>query len=131
MTKNVNSLVPKEVAALVEEGVKLLPPSSRLEIEKKAARFLVLKAALADAIWTLESKALEATSVVKADYIRALDEAQVKTIAEKQLRADADPDYLQNKELLGECKIALDWLQTYADIFNNAHIFYRQQMKQE
>jgi hypothetical protein len=131
MTKNETPFLPKEIITLVEEGVRLLPPSSRLDIEKKAARFLVLKAGIADAIWALESKTLEATSVVKADYIRALDEVDVKTIAEKQLRADADSDYLDNKKTLGECKIALDWLQTYADIFNNAHIFYRQQMKQE
>lgn len=129
------SLISTEMEKLIEEGVALLPPSSKtrnpFDIEQKAARFLVLKAHVADSIWELERLALESASLEKADYVRAMDEVDVKTIAEKQVRAAADPDYLEKKKQLGEVKVALDWLNTYLDIFSNAHIFYRQQMRQD
>ena len=129
------TLITAEFRQLIQEGVEMLPPSSKarnsFEIERKAAKFLVLKAQIADVIWDLERKALEANALEKVDYARAMDEIDVKTIAEKQLRASADPDYLQKKKDVSELKVALDWLSTYDVIFTNAHIFYRQQMKQE
>ena len=128
-------LITADLKQLIQEGVEMLPPSSKarnsFEIERKAARFLVLKAQIADAVWALERKSLEANAVEKADYARAMDEIDVKTIAEKQLRAAADPDYIQKKKEVAELKVALEWLGTYDVIFTNAHIFYRQQMKQE
>lgn len=128
-------LITAELKQLIQEGVEMLPPSSKarnsFEIEKKAARFLVLKAQIADATWALERTSLEANAVEKADLARALDDADVKTIAEKQLRAQADPEYIKRKKEVAECKVALEWLSTYDSIFTNAHIFYRQQMKQE
>ena len=129
------TLITAEFRQLIQEGVEMLPPSSKarnsFEIERKAAKFLVLKAQIADVIWDLERKALEANALEKVDYARAMDEIDVKTIAEKQLRASADPDYLQKKKDVSELKVALDWLNTYDVIFTNAHIFYRQQMKQD
>ena len=129
------TLITAEFRQLIQEGVEMLPPSSKarnsFEIERKAAKFLVLKAQIADVIWDLERKALEANALEKVDYARAMDEIDVKTIAEKQLRASADPGYLQKKKNVSELKVALDWLNTYDVIFTNAHIFYRQQMKQD
>lgn len=128
-------LITAELRQLIEEGVSQLPPSSKarnsFEIERKAAKFLVLKAQIADAVWALERKSLEANAIEKVELTRAMDDVDVKTIAEKQLRAAADPVYLAKKQELGEIKVALDWLHNYDVIFTNAHIFYRQQMKQE
>lgn len=128
-------LITAELRQLIEEGVSQLPPSSKarnsFEIERKAAKFLVLKAQIADVVWALERKYLEASAVEKADFARAMDDIDVKTVSEKQLRASADAGYLEKKKEASEYKVALEWLNTYDIIFTNAHIFYRQQMKQE
>jgi len=125
-------MLSKNAQAVIEQGNSLLPAkrvTDPFDLQEKSATLLLITAKLAMERRILEGLLLRAVSVEKATYAQSFDSIAVKTVGEKQLKTDAHVDVLKTKEETGDIKADVAYLTTMIDIFKNAHLLYRQNLK--
>jgi hypothetical protein len=119
---------------VIDQGQELLPAKrscSSYDLQEKAATLLLITAKLAQERRVLEGLLLRASSVEKATFAQKFSASTVKTVSEKQLQTEADTDVLQRHEETGDIKRDISYVSAMVDIFTNAHIMYRNIMKEE
>jgi hypothetical protein len=127
-------MLSENARKVIEKGNDLLPSKSGAsvhELQEKAATFLLTVAKLAQERRILEQALLKAQSIEKATYAQMFFQATAKTVAEKGTMTDADPNVLKTVEDVGNLKSAITYVVTSIDIFKNAHLLYRQSLRQE
>lgn len=127
-------MLSKNAESVIEKGNELLPSKPGVppqELFDKSATFLLTVAKLAHERRTLDQALLKAQSVEKATYAKALFRAEAKTVKEKEVLADADSAVIQSTEEVAELKSDITYVATCIDIFKNAHLLYRQSLRQE
>ena len=109
----------EEVQALVNEHIQLIAFSkdSYKEALERATKFLVISAIVAE---------FKREMLRDAFYAKALSEAEGKNVTEKKAMVPLNPDYAKQVEVCGELEASIGWSRTMIDIFNNAHVTYRQ-----
>lgn len=125
--EQIKKLIDKYVKMLPIEG-KFLPPT---EAEKRASDFLVACAHVTNHRHDLGNTKIEAVSLERAVYGAVVSNADSKKVTEQRIMAEADKDYQTARENLEQVDNDMTYLKTYYEIFNNAHIFYRQMAKGE
>lgn len=127
-------MLSKNAASVIEKANEMLPSlpgASLLDLQEKASQFLLTVAKLAQERRTLEQALLKAQSIEKATYAHVLFKTEAKTVKEKEIIADADPNVLQANEASGELKSDITYVATCIDIFKNGHLLYRQSLRSE
>lgn len=115
----------------VDETVDLIPmdnlPAS--EIRSRAGRFLVACAILVNRHREVEEACAKAETLENTYLSQAIQLSQGKNITEKKSDAQANPHYTSAKEAREILDAERHWVKSYVDIFNNAHLFFRQALK--
>lgn len=100
------------------------------EAPERASAFLIMVAILADEKRKTEQDKAKLTTIVAGSYSNALNTAEGKGVTEKKIAAEANDEYNECREALEDCESKISWLRTYIEIFNNAHITYRNLSKE-
>lgn len=116
----------------ISEGLELIKYTKRSlqEAPERTTQFLITVAVLADAKRAAEEDKAKLSTLVNATYAQAMGRSNAKQVTEKKAEAENDSSYSDTRESLEQCESKISWLRTYIDIFNNAHITYRQFSKE-
>ena len=126
MNENLRNFI-NETQTLLPVGKSISLP----EAEKRAGQFLYALAYITDERFNLGDAKIKALSVQSAVYAEVLAAGEAKTITENKIAAEANPAYIGAREELEIVENQLTFLKAYYEIFNNAHIFYRNMAKGE
>lgn len=123
-----------EMTDYIQKYTALLPRQSFIsqdEAEKKAGEFLCAQAKITEWKHLLTSEKIKLLSLQTATYATEMSKGTAKTVTENKLTAEASVDYVKAREELEQVENDLSYLRSFYDIFNNAHIFYRNLAKGE
>ena len=118
---------------MIEEYAKLLPVGtsiSYVEAERRAGEFLVAMAKVTDLKHIFSKEKIAQLSLQTATYANEMSKGTSKTVTENKLNAEASEAYTLAREALEEIENDIAYLKTYYEIFNNAHIFFRNLSKE-
>lgn len=118
----------------IEQYAKLLPVGTSIsftEAERRAGEFLAAQATLTDWRHMLSSERIKLTSLQTAIFAQEMAKGVAKTVTENKLNAESSPEYIKAREELEQVENDISFLKAYYDIFQNAHIFYRNMAKGE
>jgi len=101
------------------------------EASKRAAKFLAAHAVLNEYKRQYKQEQIKATSLERAVYAQGMANDTAKNVTEKKAFAEASGSYIEARENLEAIQAELSYLQTYMDIFQNAHVFYRKLSNEE
>lgn len=120
-----------EVQALVDEHIQLIAFSknSYKEAMDRATKFLVIAAIVAEFKRDQREKLTKREALRDAFYSKAIQESEGKNITEKKSQVALNKDYSEHAEVCGVLEANISWCSTMIDIFNNAHVTYRQLAK--
>lgn len=116
----------------IAEHVELIKfsGSALREASDRASKFLIMIAILADQKRECEEDKAKLTTLVSATFHNALGKSGGKGVTEKKLEAETDTEYTTFREALEQCEAKISWIRTYIDVFNNAHLTYRQMARE-
>lgn len=122
-------MISATIIELIEKGNDMLPFSPSDDCRKKASKFLAIWSAINEERFQIDLTLIQLSSIEKATFAKVFANSFYKTVQEKNIHTEADPEYLEAKEKVAEAKNAILYLVTQAELFKNAHLFYRQQLK--
>lgn len=124
-------MTDEQLQAKISECLELIKYSSKslTEAPDRATKFLIMQAFLVDAKRAAEEDRVKLTTLSEMTYSQAIGKAN-GGITERKLEADRDEEYQGAREALGDCEAKISWLRGYIDVMNNAHIVYRNLMKE-
>jgi hypothetical protein len=96
------------------------------ESRQRAAKFLIMQSILNDHLKLLEDVKVRASTAEKATYAQVLLGYAGKKVTEVKILAQGDPNYAQTRESVELIDSEINWTKKHFDIFNNAHIMFRQ-----
>lgn len=116
----------------VKEGLELIKYSTRAmnEAPDRSTQFLIMVALLTDERRSCEEDKSKLDTLVAASYAQAMGRSVLKGVTEKKIEAEQDTSYTDIREAQENCAAKMTWIKTYIEIFNNAHITYRQFSKE-
>ena len=122
----------QQLRAKIDEGLELIKYTKRSlsEAPERATQFLIIVAILADAKREVEEDKAKLDTLVSTSYAQAFGKSSAKQVTEKKAEAENDETYSGMREWLEQCQSKISWLKTYIEVFNNAHITYRQFSKE-
>ncbi len=123
----------EELKEFISQNVDLIAYSkdSYKESVERATRFLMVIAVLAEHRMELERKRAKLTTLREVEYSRSIAVAEGKNVTEKKVSAEANPQYSGAREAVEELEGELSWAKTMVDVFNCAHVTYRQMAKEQ
>lgn len=123
-----------EIKFQIANWVKLLPTGRSVtqeEAEYRSSEFLIASACLAGWRHNLTDNRIKFSSVQAAIYASELYKCSGKTITENKITVEASETYAKAREDFEYTENDINYVKMFYDIFNNAHIFYRNLAKQE
>lgn len=126
--------VRDEINEVVDQYVELLPTeglSNQIGAENKASRFLLAIAKLAALRDQLLNNKIQADSLKTVSYAEAINGAVGTNAPTKTANAEANSDFLTVEGAAKRIDNDLAYLKTMMEVFNNAHLLYRNLMKGE
>ena len=117
---------------LVEQYTPLLALNGSIstsESEKRASIFLHAMAQIINAKHELNEEKIKISSVHTATYAEQLSKGTKKTMTENKTEAEASVPFINSREALERIENDIAFLKAYYDVFNNAHVLYRQLAK--
>lgn len=122
----------KTLRAKIQEHLDLIKYDAKglREAPERATAFLVMVAILADEKRSCEEDKAKLTTLSSTTYAQAMGRSNSKQVTEKKAEAEMDEVYTAMREGLEQCEAKISWLRTYIDVFNHAHITYRQFSKE-
>jgi transposase len=121
-----------EMKEFIEKYRRLLPIGNSIstsEAEKRAAMFLEAMATVADWKHEFTKTRIQQLSTQTATYASELSKGTAKTVTENKTTAEASDEYTSAREALEGTENDISYLKTYYEVFQNAHILYRQLSK--
>lgn len=117
-----------QLETMVHQHLDLIEitPAAIAESRARAAKFLIMQAVLNDHMKLLEDVKVKASTVEKATYAQVLMSFGEKKVTESKVLAQGDPNYALTRESVEMIDSELNWTKKHYDIFNNAHIMFRQ-----
>ena len=122
----------EELKELIDEHIDLilLDAKALKEAQDRATRFLVVVSVLSNYRLDLEKKKTKLITLREAHFSQALGRSEAKNVTEKKMEAESDPKYTGQREAVEEIDSEISWVKCHIEIFNNAHITYRQLSKE-
>lgn len=97
-----------------------------IDARNRAAKFLVVQSHLSNHLKLLDDVKVKISTIEKATYAQALMKQSGKNVTENKIHAEADPDYANARESLELVSAEVNWTKRHYDIFENAHVMFRQ-----
>ena len=101
------------------------------EAERRASLFLEVNATITTWRHLLTEHKIKLQSVQTAVYAEQLSKGTAKTVTENKTIAESSAEYTSAREDFEYVENDLAYLKAYAEIFLNAHIFYRAMMRHD
>lgn len=123
-----------DIKVYIEKYQKLLPLNNSIsftDAEKRASMFLDIMATITEYRHALSEGKIKSLSVQNAVYATELAKCTGKTVTENKIAVEASEEYTAAREEFEMTENDLNYLKAYYEIFNNAHIFYRNMAKGE
>lgn len=124
----------KEVKERLNKYQGILPVGScfsMTESERRAGDFLEAMGYVTNIRHDFGKEKIRLLSIQTATYAQELSKGTAKTVTENKTTAEASESYKKAREDLENIENDLSFLKAFADIFENAHVFYRQKAKGE
>lgn len=118
----------------IEPYEKLLPVAksiSQPEAERRAGEFLSIMAQITEWRHILSENKIGELTTQTAVFAEQLSLGTAKTVTENKLTAESSKVYSDAREAFERTENDLTYLKAYYEIFNNAHVFYRNMAKGE
>jgi L-2-hydroxyglutarate oxidase LhgO len=122
----------KQFKEFIDKYTALLPVGKSLsptEAEFRAGEFLVAMAQITDWRHILSEQKVKCVTTQTAVYAEEMSKGTAKTVTENKMTAEASKAYTTAREDLEYLENDIAYLKAYFDIFNNAHVFYRNSAK--
>jgi hypothetical protein len=123
--KNIDEFLEPYLAKLPMEGV-----ISDIEAAKRSSEFLNASAHLTAYKLELMNNEIESSSVEDAAFASAINEQEGGDAKKREANAKANPLYMGAKKDHALKKAQVRTIDSYINIFTNAHIFYRRLVKE-
>jgi hypothetical protein len=122
----------EELERIVNEALDLVEINAAAiaQSRERSAKFLVLQALLSSHLKVLQDVKVKASTEEKATYAQSILRAGGKNVTENKIVAEADPQYSKTREAMELIDSEINWTKQHFDIFNNAHIMFRQYSKE-
>lgn len=123
-----------EMKEFIEKYTELLPVGTSLsytEYERRAGLFLEAIAGITNLKHLFTADKIRLLSTQTAIYAQQMSKGTAKTVTENKLAAEASEEYTRAREDLEQIDNDINYLKAYYDIFQNAHVFYRNLAKGE
>jgi hypothetical protein len=117
----------------IEKYAEMLPMNKSIsftDAEKRAACFLTIMAKIVNWKHLLTNDKIRLLSIQTATFAQEMSKGTAKTVTENKLTAEASTDYTKAREDLEGIENDISYLKAYLDLYNNAHVFYRQVSKE-
>jgi hypothetical protein len=127
-------MLSEEVRSVIETGLKIVGRDkgvSQFEAEERASSLLIIAAELYKQKYNLENKLIKSSSIQRVSFSKSIHEAEGKNVTEKKVKAESDPTYIKDREESEELENDVSYLKAIIEIFQNAHIMWRQIAKNE
>jgi len=117
-----------DINKTIDDGIKLitLTDQSLSNATEICTKFLVTVAVLSTYRKSCEREKTKLQTLVDAVYQEIMNTKEGKTITEKKTKVLADKGYAEYREALENCESEITWVKKHIDIFENAHLTYRQ-----
>lgn len=119
------------IEQLVNETVDLITVTNQslADARPRASRFLVVNSILASFLRELEEDLPKCETLEGAQYANAINLVAGKNITEKKAQVELVPDYTDAREQKQKLEALREWVKNHMKIFENAHVLYRQFLK--
>lgn len=107
-----------------------ITPAAIVDSKSRSAKFLVIQALLSNHLKALQDAKVKVSTSEKATYAQAILGASGKNVTENKIMAEANPRYAEQREAMEMIDSEVNWTKQHFDIFNNAHIMFRQYSKE-
>lgn len=123
----------EQIQDLVNKHIDLVEVTSYAvaESRERAAKFLVIQAHLANHLKLLDDLKVKSETLKSANYAQALMSQSGKNVTENKINAEADPIYADARETVEMIESEHNWTKRHLDIFDNAHVMFRQIAQQQ
>jgi hypothetical protein len=124
----------KEIKEFIVKYSELLPVGKSVsftEAERRAGEFLSAQASITEYRHVLNEEKIRLLTAQTATFAEEMSKGTSKTVTENKMHAEASASYIAAREELERLENDLSYLKAYYDIFQNAHVFYRQMAKGE
>lgn len=124
----------KEIKDQLEKYNALLPVGkglSQVEAERRSGEFLVAMSYLTDLKHTFADDKIRNLSNQNAVYATELSKCTAKTVTENKVTVEASETYCKAREAFEFSENDISYLKACYEIYQNAHVFYRQLAKGE
>lgn len=121
-----------EIKEHLSQYEKLLPVGKSLsfpEAERRAGEFLSAMASITNYRHIFSEERIKFTTIQSVVYAEELSEGTAKTVTENKVTVEASPAYTEARESLERIENDINYLKAFYEVFNNAHIFYRNMAK--
>ena len=121
-----------ELREKIAQHIELIKHSRQgmKEAAERCTSFLVMCAIINDEKRECEDERAKLITMETASYAQAVGRSLAKQVTEKKIEAEQDTNYTLIREAKESCDSKVSWLRYYLTIFENAHITYRQLMKE-
>lgn len=123
-----------EIKSYLQDQAALLPVNrsiSSVESERRAGVFLEVCAKIIDWRHLLSEGKIESVTMNAVVYAEQLSLCTGRTITENKVTVEANPKYTSVREELESVENDVSYLKAMLDVFTAAHVFYRQQAKEQ
>jgi hypothetical protein len=118
--ENIEEFVWSYVSKLAPESV-----ISKSEANKRASEFLYAAAIISCEKKRISDELISVESANRVIYASTFARQSDKNVTEKKLKAEADPEFIEVREMLETLENNINYLKTQEKVFENAHVFYR------
>lgn len=120
-----------QIKALVDDHVELIAVGNAgfRNAFEKATKFLIVVAILSEYKMELEKRKSKVSTLRDAFYAHAIINSDGKNAPEKKAQAESNKEYTDQRERTEELDSEIYWVRSTIEIFNNAHVLYRQMAK--
>jgi S-adenosylhomocysteine hydrolase len=129
MSEDARSFIPDDVKSFIEKMTELISVSRSLdqyEKEERASLFLAARADIEGFLFNLNNAMAEVSTLTDACFSKAIFSSEGTSITEKKYAANKTENYIVAKQKLLTLEADIHYLKSIADIFQNAHVMWRQ-----
>jgi hypothetical protein len=123
-----------DMKAMLSRYNELLPVGTSVsytEAERRAGEFLYAMSEVTNLKHVFSSEKIKLLTVQTTTYASEMGRGTAKTVTENKLTAEASSEYIMAREGLEEVDNDISYLRAMFDVYQNAHVFYRQLAKGE
>ncbi len=125
-------MIFEQIKALIEDHLDLIAYDSNSfkQASERTTKFLIVVSLLAEHRLDLEKRKSKIATMREAFYSHSINEAIGKNITEKKVEAEANVNYTTQREAVESLEAEISYCKTMMNVFECAHVTYRQMSRE-